>query len=83
MSKKWRLTGGVIVLLAVAGGISVVRSPEGKTRQLQVVSPDQPPYQQPQSVGWVFGRLMGFPEADHPLMSHSGMGFRPPPPAKR
>lgn len=83
MNKKWCLTGGVVMLLAVAGGISAARSFEGKTRQLHVVSPDQPPYQQPQSVGWVFGRLMGFPGADKPLMSQSGMGFRPPPPVRR
>lgn len=83
MSKKWRLTCGVIVLLAVAGGISAVRSSEGKTLRLHVVNPELPPHQQPQSVGWVFGRLMGFPGAEKPLMSQSGMGFRPPPPAKR
>ena len=83
MFSNWRLTGGVVVLLAVAGGISAVRTSEGKTRRLPVVNPELPPHQQPQSVGWVFGRLMGFPGAEKPLMSQSGMGFRPPPPAKR
>lgn len=83
MSKKWRLTGGVIVLLVVAGGISAVRTSEGKTRRLHVVNPELPFHQQPQFVGWVFGRLMGFPGAEKPLMIQTGMGFRPPPPEKR
>lgn len=83
MNKKWRLVGSAVVLLAITGGVWAGRSSVGKTRQLPAASPERPPYQQPQSVGWVFGRLMGFPGADKPLMSQSGMGFRPPPPVRR
>lgn len=80
MNKKWHLTGGAAVLLAVAGGICAGWPSEGKTRRLQAANPELRPRQQQQSVGWVFGRLIGVPGAERPLMSQSGIGFRPPMP---
>lgn len=79
MNKKWHHTGGTVVLLAVAGGIWAGWPSERKTRR-QAANPELRPHQQQQSVGWVFGRLIGVPGAERPLMSQSGIGFRPPMP---
>jgi len=40
----------------------------------------RPGYEQREPVGWVFGRLMGFPGAKRPLNEAVGPGNRLPPP---
>ena len=84
MTYYWRLVGSAAVLLAITGGIWSVQRSEKKTERLRTAWPDLLPPQQPQSVGWVFGRLIGVPGAEKPFMSQSGLGFRPPnPPTKQ
>ena len=79
MKRNWRLVGGVVTLLAVTGGTWTWRSDASKTQNTRVTNPVLLPHQHPQSVGWVFGRLIGVPGADKPLMSGSGMASRLPP----
>lgn len=84
MKNFWRLVGSATVLLAIAGGIWSGQRPVAKTESLGTASSKLPLYQQPHSVGWVFGRLIGVAGAEKPLMSQTGIGLRPPnPPTNR
>ncbi len=63
----------VVVGLAFARTVASRRSHEGAASPsvaTQAAS-DQPYAEPPAAVGWVFGRIMGFPGADRPLMSGS------------
>jgi|GEM_PF-2269477 len=73
MNRKWFLIGGVVTLLAIVVGTSLLRSAVKKTSQSLAIDPVSHATEQAQPVGWVFGRVIGFPGAEKPLMLQ-GMG---------
>ncbi len=79
MKGNWRLVGGAVALLTVPCGTWVLRPSTSVTQETRVANPRSLPHEQPQSIGWVFGRLVGIPGADKPLMTGSGLGSRLPP----
>ncbi len=79
MKGNWRLVGGAAALLVVLCGTWALRTSASMTEETRVVDPVSLPREQPQSIGWVFGRLVGIPGADKPLLTGSGLGTRLPP----
>lgn len=78
MSLKWWCLG-MVTLLACASAPWIMSTSASKTPRTREIVPDRQPHEQPQDVGWVFGRLVGVPGADKPLMSGSGMANKPLP----
>jgi hypothetical protein len=72
MKTKWLLIGGVIAVLGILIGTATSRTVVRKTPRFLATEHDSLPSEQTQAVGWVFGRLIGFPGADKPLMPQSG-----------
>lgn len=88
MKLRNRLVCGAIALIAIAGGsIGWSRAPHDNRQAApnsDAPSPDESVApRERQSVGWVFGRLMGFPGAERPLTSTVGPSGMPPPPPSR
>jgi hypothetical protein len=88
MKWKWILYGGAVPLLllvAFIGFKSVKKKrvvvPTFPAARQSVETPDNLTRQEP--VGWVFGRMIGFPGADRPLTGQSGsFGGAPLPPSQ-
>lgn len=87
MKQPW-FVGGVVATLCVIvamkfftwGEAAVIPSKEVKGRLAE--APENLTRQEP--VGWVFGRMVGFPGADRPLMGKPGsFGGAPLPPKHR
>jgi len=87
MKWKWILCGGAVPLLLVVALVCV----KG-VKQERVVTPTFPAAGQSaeisdnltrqEPVGWVFGRMVGFPGADRPLTGQPGsFGGAPLPPS--
>ena len=77
MKRKWRLVGGAVILLAVTGGIRAWRPAASRAQNTLITHSDSRPHVRPQSIGWVFGRLVGVPGADKPMMNGSGLSNKP------
>ncbi len=77
MKGQWHWIGAAIAVLAVAGGIWTMQTSASTAQQTRAVTPELLPHEQAPSVGWVFGRLIGVPGADKPLMNGSGIASRP------
>lgn len=72
MKSKWVLIGGAVALLAIIVGTAIPRTAVKETPQSLASDHVSLVSEQTQPVGWVFGRLIGFPGADKPLMPQSG-----------
>ena len=72
MKTKWLMIGGVIAVLGILIGTATSRTAVRKTPKFLATDHESFPSEQTQAVGWVFGRLIGFPGADKPLMPQSG-----------
>jgi len=72
MKTKWLLIGGVPAVLAILIGTAISGIAVRKTPRFLATEYVSLPSEQTQAVGWVFGRLIGFPGADKPLMPQSG-----------
>lgn len=89
MTSRKRLGGGAVLLIAIAATATGWRHAARNDRQpasTRVAAPPDAPagFRERQSAGWVFGRLMGFPGAEHPLTSTVGPAGPPPaPPSPR
>ena len=87
MKWKWILCGGAVPLLLVVALISFksVKKKRGVAPSFPAARrspeiPDNLTRQEP--VGWVFGRMVGFPGADRPLTGQPGsFGGAPLPPS--
>lgn len=77
-SLKWWCLG-MVTLLAGASAPWIMSPSASNPSRTRALHPDRLPHEQPQDVGWVFGRLVGVPGADKPLMSGSGIANRPLP----
>lgn len=83
--RNW--VAGSAMLAAMAWGVSEWQRSAGKSSRSVPVGVDSPqeataPPEEQKPVGWVFGRMMGFPGADRPLTTTTGPGnreFAPPP----
>ena len=88
MKWKWILYGGAVPLLLVVALTSIksaknesVVTPKFPAARQSVEIPDNLTRQEP--VGWVFGRMVGFPGADRPLTGQPGsFGGAPLPPSQ-
>ncbi len=70
MKANWVLVGGAVTVLAIMCGTAISRTAvKEKSSASDHVSPVS---EHTQPVGWVFGRLIGFPGADKPLLPQSG-----------
>jgi hypothetical protein len=72
MKTKWLLIGGAVAFLGILIGTATSRTAVRTTRKSLATDRVSLPSEQTQPVGWVFGRLIGFPGADKPLMPQSG-----------
>jgi hypothetical protein len=72
MKTKWLLIGGVIAVIGILIGSATSRKAVRNTPRFLTTEHDSLPSEQTQAVGWVFGRLIGFPGADKPLLPQSG-----------
>lgn len=72
MKCKWGLIGGAVTLLAIMVGTAIPRTAVKETPQSLASDHVSLVSEQTQPVGWVFGRLIGFPGADRPLLPQSG-----------
>ena len=72
MKSKWFWFGGVVACLGILLGIVTSQTELNETRKSLATDQVALPGEQAQPVGWVFGRMIGFPGADKPLMPQSG-----------
>jgi hypothetical protein len=83
MKRRGRFIFAALLIVFVAAGVIFRHRPpvhsgyaagdrEGSRPDTTAAPPEQKP------VGWVFGRLMGFPGADRPLTTTVGPANRPP-----
>jgi hypothetical protein len=72
MKTKWLLIGGVVACLGILLGVATSRTEVRETPNSLATGHDSLTREQTQPVGWVFGRMIGFPGADKPLLPQSG-----------
>ena len=76
MKTKWLLIGGAVAFLGILIGTATSRTAMRTARKSLATDRDSLSSEQTQPVGWVFGRLIGFPGADKPLIPRgSGGGY--------
>ncbi len=72
MKTKWLLIGGVVVSLGILIGAVTTRTAVRHAPKSPTKEHVSFPGEQTEPVGWVFGRMIGFPGADKPLLPQSG-----------
>ncbi len=75
MKTKRVLIGGAVTVLAFMVGTAISRTTVKQTPNSLASNHVSRLSEQSRPVGWVFGRMIGFPGADKPLLPQSGSMF--------
>lgn len=72
MKTKWLSIGSIFICLGLLLCVAVLKPVERDSSPAATVGRQTYCDEQTQPVGWVFGRVIGFPGADKPLLPPNG-----------